>query len=316
MMENGYAILFSGDSCKIYDKKRRMVFNIKMENMSFPLEWLHIAMKAEVEDSWLWHKRFGHLNLHGLKVLSQKEMMRDLPSIKESKEVCEGCQYGKQHRQAFPSGKAWRAKNCLELVHTDVCGPMRTPSHEQYRCFILFIDDCTRMTWVYFLHDRSEVFKIFQKFKNYVEKQSGHYIKVLRSDRGKEYTSNKFNKFCEDEGVERQLTVGYAPEQNGVSERKNRTVMEMARSMLFEKRLPKTFWAEAVYTAVYLLNRCPTKALQDKTPIEAWSNRKPSAKHLKVFGCICYVHLPAAKRHKLEEKSEVGIFVGYSSHAS
>ncbi|CAL2249603.1 unnamed protein product [Prunus armeniaca] len=203
-------------------------------------------------------------------------MMRDLPNIKGIHDVCEGCQLGKQHRQAFPSGKAWRAKALLELVHTDICGPMRTPS---------------------------------------LDNNGGHYIKALRSDRGKEYTSKEFNKFCEDEGAEHQLTVGYAPEQNGVSERKNRTIMEMARSMIFEKGLPNKFWAEAVYTAVYLLNRSPTKALQNKTPIEAWSNIKPSAKPLKVFGCICYVHIPKEKRHKLEEKFEVGIFLGYSTQS-
>ena len=125
-----------------------------------------------------------------------------------------------------------------------------------------------------------------------MEKQSGHFIKKLRSDRGKEYNSNEFDKFCEDEGVEHQQTVGYAPQQNGVSERKNRTVMEMARTMLKEKGLPKTFWAEAVYTVVYLLNRLPTKAVQNKTPIEAWSGQKPSAKHLRVFDSICYAHIP------------------------
>ena len=128
---------------------------------------------------------------------------------------------GKQQRQPFPSGKAWRAKALLELVHTDVCGPMRTPSNEQNRYFILFIDDYTRKTWLYFLCEKLEVFKVFKKFKNFVEKQSGHFIKVLRSDRGKEYNSNEFDKFCEDEGVEHQQTVGYAPKQNGVSERKN-----------------------------------------------------------------------------------------------
>ncbi|XP_050889637.1 uncharacterized protein LOC127094920 [Lathyrus oleraceus] len=99
------------------------------------------------------------------------------------------------------------------------------------------------------------------KFKTFVEKQSGRFIKMLRSDRGKEYTSNEFHKFCEDEGVEIQLTVGYTPQQNDVSERKNQTVMEMAKSMLLEKGSPKTFWPEAVNTAVYLLNRCPTKVV-------------------------------------------------------
>ncbi|KAL0389945.1 UNVERIFIED_CONTAM: Retrovirus-related Pol polyprotein from transposon TNT 1-94 [Sesamum calycinum] len=143
--------------------------------------------------------------------------------------------YKKQHKKPFPSGTSWRAKAVLELIHTDVCGPMRTPSHEQNRYFILFIDD---------------------------------------------YSQNDL-----EEGIEHQTTVSYNPQQNGVSERKNRTVMEMARSMLQEKHLPKAFWAEAVYTAVYLLNS------------------------------ICYVHIPTEKRHKLEEKTEKGIFLGYSTQS-
>jgi len=92
-------------------------------------------------------------------------------------------------------------------------------------------------------------------------------------------------------------------------------VMEMARSMLKEKGIPNTFWAEVVYTAVYLLNRCPTKAVQDKNPIEAWSGKKPSAKHLRVFGSICYIHVPDQKRHKLEDKTIRGIFLGYSTQS-
>jgi len=169
------------------------------------------------------------------------------------------------------------------------------------------------MTWVYFLKAKSEVFGIFKKFKALVEKQNGKQIKVLRSDRGKEYTSREFDKFCEDEGIKRQLTVAYTPQQNGVSERKNRTVMEMARSMLKEKGMSNTFWVKAVYTAVYILNKCPTKAVKDKTPIEAWSGRKPSAKHLRVFGSICYIHVLDQRRHKLEDKTIRGIFLGYST---
>ncbi|XP_022899379.1 uncharacterized protein LOC111412689 [Olea europaea var. sylvestris] len=127
--------------------------------------------------------------------------------------------------QPFSSEKSWRAKKSLELIHTDVCGPMRTPLHEQ---------------------------------------NNGCNIKTIRSGRGKGYTSNEFNKFCEDEGMEHQLTVGYVPEQNGVLERKNRTVMETTRAMLMEKSLLNTFWAEAVSTVVYLLNQCPAKSMQDK----------------------------------------------------
>ncbi|KAL0323926.1 UNVERIFIED_CONTAM: Retrovirus-related Pol polyprotein from transposon TNT 1-94 [Sesamum calycinum] len=255
------------------------------------------------------------LQLPRLKNTTSKKMMTDLPQIQAIEGACEACLQGKQHKKPFPSGTSWRAKAVLELIHTDVCGPMRTPSHEQNRYFILFIDDYSRMTWVYFMREKSEVFKVFKKFKNLVEKQSGRSIKVLRSDRGKEYNNSEFDKFCEEEGIEHQTTVSYNPQQNGVSERKNRTVMEMARSMLQEKHLPKAFWAEAVYTAVYLLNRCPTKAVQNMTPIEAWSGKKPSAKHLRVFDSICYVHIPTEKRHKLEEKTEKGIFLGYSTQS-
>ncbi|KAL0435045.1 UNVERIFIED_CONTAM: Retrovirus-related Pol polyprotein from transposon RE1 [Sesamum radiatum] len=192
---------------------------------------------------------------------------------------------------------------------------MRTPSHEQNRYFILFIDDYSRMTWIYFMREKPEIFKIFKKFKNLVKNQSGQRIKVLISDRGKEYNNSKFNKFCEEEGIDHQTTVSYNPQQNGVSERKNRTVMEMVRSMLQEKLLPKAFWAEAVYTAVYLLSRCPTKAVQNMIPLKAWSGKKPSAKYLRVFGSIHCVHIPIEKRHKLEEKIEKGIFLGYSTQS-
>ncbi|KAL0310593.1 UNVERIFIED_CONTAM: Retrovirus-related Pol polyprotein from transposon TNT 1-94 [Sesamum angustifolium] len=149
-------------------------------------------------------------------------MMTDLPQIQAIEGACEACLQGKQHKKPFPSGTSWRVKTVLELIHTDVYGPMRTPSHEQNRYFILFIDDYSRMTWVYFMREKSEVFKVFKKFKKLVEKQSGRSIKVLRSDRGKEYNNSEFDNFCEEEGIEHQTTVSYNPQQNGVSERKNR----------------------------------------------------------------------------------------------
>ena len=163
------------------------------------------------------------------------------------------------------------------------------------------------------MRQKSEVFSVFKKFKSLVEKQSGCFIKTLRSDRGKEYTSKEFHKFCEDERMERQLTVRYTPQQKGVSKRKNQTIVEMAKSMLHEKGLPKSFWAEAVYTTVYLSNRCPTKAVWNKTPFEAWSGRRPSVNHLKVFGSICYAQVLRVKLTKLDESSERCIFVGYNT---
>ena len=150
------------------------------------------------------------------------------------------------------------------------------------------------------------------KFKKWIETQSNHKIQALRSDNGKEYTSKQFNHFCEEAGIEHQLTAPYTPQQNGVSERKNRTIMEMTRCLMFEKNLPREYWAEAAHTAVFLLNRLPTKAVIRKTPYEVWYGFKPSLKNLKVFGSLCFVYVPRAKRDKLDKKAEAGIFVGYS----
>lgn len=123
--------------------------------------------------------------------------------------ICECYIFGKQHRQLFPKGEAWRSKRVLELVHTDGCGPMRTPSQSQNIYFILFIDYILRMTWVYFFKEKSKAFGIFKKYKLLVKNQSGCKIKNLRSDRGTEFNSKKFNVFCEEQGLEHQLTVAY-----------------------------------------------------------------------------------------------------------
>ncbi|KAI5322513.1 hypothetical protein L3X38_031585 [Prunus dulcis] len=146
-----------------------------------------------------------------------------------------------------------------------------------------------------------------------VELQSGFKVKCLRSDRGDEFTSCEFNKLCEDEGIQRQLSMAYTPQQNGVVERKNRTVVEIAKAMLHEKGLPYYLRAEDVHIAVYILNRCPTRVLGEVTPFEAYSGRKPGIAHLKIFGCLCYVHIPSEVRQKLDAKSTKGIFVGYAT---
>lgn len=164
-----------------------------------------------------------------------------------------------------------RAKKPLELIHTDVCGPIKPSSLGNNNYFLLFIDDFSRKTWVYFLKQKSEVFEVFKKFKAAVERESGRKIKALRSDRGGEFTSREFQEFCEANGIRRPMTVPRSPQQNGVAERKNRTILNIARSMLKSKKLPKEFWAEAVACAVYLSNRSPTRSVWGKTPQEAWS---------------------------------------------
>ncbi|KAL0560868.1 hypothetical protein IC582_001283 [Cucumis melo] len=162
------------------------------------------------------------------------------------------------------------------------------------------------MCWIFFLKFKSEVAHVFWKFKERVENESGFKIQIVRSDNGKEYVSAEFDKFCEDSGIKHQLIASYTHQQNGVSERRNRYIMEMTRCMLHEKSLPKKFWAEAANTAVFLQNRLPTKAVKEKTPFEAWYGYKPS-------GCFCFTHVPQRKRDKLDRRALLGVFIGYSS---
>ncbi|CAL2270573.1 unnamed protein product [Prunus armeniaca] len=320
MDEHGYFLVFGGGMCSVYDgpSLESLVMKVKKKvNRCYPLVLLsenQVVLKASVTHSTeTWHKRFGHLHFGGLKQLRDKEMVHGLPQLEDYSGVCEGCQFGKQHREEFPRNQAQRATAPLELVHVDLCGPMRNDSIAGNKYFMLLIDDFSRMTWVYFLRYKSDAFNCFRKFKAMTELQSGFKIKCLRSDRGGEFKSSEFDLFCEKEGIQRQFTLAHTPQQNGVVERKNKTVIEMAKSMLHEKKMPYFLWAEAVHTSVYILNRCPTKALNNTTPFETYSGRKPGIAHLKVFGSLCYVHIPVERRHKLEPKSFKGVFVGYAT---
>ena len=243
-------------------------------------------------------------------------MVCNLPSIHvPSNHVCEGCILGKMHRFSFPKDANVLATHKLQLVHSDVCGPMRTPSIGGYLYFLTFIDDATRHTWVYPLKEKSNVFSCFKEFLHLAENLSGHKLITLRTDRGGEYMSHEFNAFLKDRGIIHQCTTPYTPQQNGLAERKNRSLMEMARCMLNGKKLPHKFWLEAVMCANYVLNRCPTKAITTITLYEAWTGHKPNVGHMRIFGSLAYAFVPPQQRHKLQDKATKCIFVGYSKES-
>lgn len=191
---------------------------------------------------------------------------------------------GKQHRSPFPSTSTWRPSQILQLVHADIFGPISPTSNSKKRYLLTFIDDFSRKIWVFFLADKLEAFKCFKLFKAKVEKTMATYICGLRTDRGGEFTSKEFTTFCQTNGIQRQLTAAYTPQENGVAERKNCTIMNMVRNMLTCKQMPKTFCPEAVNWAVHILNRSPTLAVRNKTPEEAWSGIKPSVDHFTEGG--------------------------------
>ena len=155
------------------------------------------------DSSWMWHLRLGHLNFGGLRLLAKKNMVKGLPFVQHLDQFCEGCIFGKHSRRSFPQESFSRAKEPLELVHTDLCGPIKPSSFGNNNYFLLFIDDFSRKTWVYFVKEKSEVFGVFKRFKAFVERESGYYIKALRSDRGGEFTSKEFRDFCNNNGIRR-----------------------------------------------------------------------------------------------------------------
>ncbi|EOY32548.1 Uncharacterized protein TCM_040529 [Theobroma cacao] len=310
------SLLFKDELCTIFDPSGREIATVKMRNKCFPLdlnEAGHMAYKCVSNEARLWHRRLGHINYQFIKNMGSLNLVNDMPVITEVEKTCEVCLQGKQSRHPFPKQSQTRATNRLQLIHTDICGPIGTLSLNGNKYFILFIDDFSRFCWIFFLKQKSEAIQYFMKFKVLVEKQTDQKIKALRSDNGSEYTSNEFKALLTQEGIKQFLTVTYSPQQNGVSERKNRTIMEMIRCLLFEQQMPKYFWAEAANFAVTLQNLIPTTALNSMTPFEVWHGYKPSISNVKVFGCIAYAQVPQQKRTKLDSKTQISINLGYSS---
>jgi len=217
----------------------------------------------------------------------------------------------KQSRLPFVSDAPKRASEALQVVHSDICGPFEVPSLGDSKYFITFVDEFTKMIWLYTIKLKSEALDIFRKFKVLVEKESEKSIKVLRTYGGGEYTSKEFEAFRTSHGVVHEVTAPYTPQHNGLAKRRNMTLINMTRSMLKQKNLPHKFWGETVTTSAYILNKCPTKKLKLKVPEEARCGRKPSVKNLKVFGSLCYKHVPDVRRSKLEDKSEIMILTRY-----
>ena len=268
------------------------------------------------------HGRMGHLSPTALKAMLDKQLALGLtaPAAGSPADIdhCAGCLAGKSHRIPFPAATSHRATQPLALIHSDICGPIQTGADDNSKRYILtFIDDYSRFTWIAITSDKTGTTALnqFIRYKIWAERYTGFSIKTLRTDGGGEYINDQFSTYLSIVGIERQVTTARTPQQNGVAERANRTIMEAARSMLHAAGLPLTFWEYAVMTAVYLRNRSPTKALTDATPYEAWRGDKPDLSHLRVFGCRAYMHLDKTKRNKIQPRSLPVIFVGYAPEA-
>ncbi len=274
----------------------------------------HAGSVAERKNPW--HEQLGHLNYQQLhKMVDQNFVTGIKLSALTDRSLCEGCIVGKMQRKPFKMVDHKQSSRKLELVHSDVCGPIQIDSIGGNKYFVTFIDDYSHCVSVYFIKHKSEVPKKFQEFESIVTNETGQKIVKLRTDNGTEYLSTEFQEYLKSRGIQHELTVAYTPQQNGIAERINRTLMESARSMMYHAHLPKKFWAEAIATATYLKNRSITASVKEMTPYERWYGRKPDLGHLRVFGCVVYSLVPDCTRKKLDEKAEKLRFVGYGNNS-
>ncbi|GJW77154.1 retrotransposon protein, putative, ty1-copia subclass [Tanacetum coccineum] len=264
--------------------------------------------KLDLDSALLWHCRLGHISKKRIEKLQHDGLLNstDLRAF----EKCVPCMSGKMARKPY-THQVERAKDLLGLIHTDVCGPFKIMSRQGASYFVTFTDDFSRYGYVYLLKHKHEVFETFKVFQKEVENQLGKTIKLLRSDRGGEYMSQEFLDHLKDHGIITHRTPPYTAQHNGVSKRRNRTLLDMVRSMMSQTTLPKSFWDYALETAARILNMVLTKKVE-KTPYEVWHGQAPKLSYLKVWGCEALVKRDTlTKPDKLEPMFIKCIFIGY-----
>jgi len=311
-----YEVIFKKDMAIIQDRQRKTKMIADRIGDLYYIREADAAANTvgemSTQDFNLWHQRLGHVNKRSLSEMVKRQIVKGI-SIRpgDVNTPCEICIQGKQTKTQFRETHC-KSKNKLKIVHTDLCGPMRTTSKGGAKYFLSFIDDCTRWTEVFFLRQKSDALQFFQEYKSRVERFTGEKIKYLQSDNGREFCNEAFDSFLKMHGIQRRLTVPYTPEQNGVAERMNRTLIEMARCVLFQGKLDNSFWAEAVHSACYLRNRCASRSLNGRTPYEMWNDMKPQLGHLRTIGTEVYVLDKALGKGKFDVRGEKGVLVGYS----
>lgn len=316
IVKRGNSVVFNSEGCSVYNnddekvlwcKERGGVYCVNSDDEKCFL------MNKQIS-ALTWHRRLGHANYQVMKRMRAGAVEGVMFSDDETEiSQCEICAKGKQTKLPFKRSET-ESSDVLQLVHSDLMGPQNTRSLGHAIYLLTFIDDFSRKVFVYFLKKKDETFAKFVEFKAYIEKQTGKRIKTLRSDNGGEYMSNVFDLFLKKHGIKHETTVAHTPQQNGVAERMNRTLTEKARCFLFDADLPKTYWAEAISMAAYVVNRMPCKKLmkRDKqVPEEYFSNKKCDLSDLKLFGSKVMVLKPKHLRSKFDENSTKMVFVGY-----
>ncbi|GJY59629.1 putative ribonuclease H-like domain-containing protein [Tanacetum coccineum] len=328
MCDKKNKVLFTDSEClvlspefKLPDANQVLLRIPRQNNMySFNLENIVpsgglacLIAKATIDESNKWHRRLGHVNFKNLNKLVKGNLVRGLPSkIFQNDHTCVACQKGKQHKASCKAKSVSSISHSLQLLHMDLFGPtsVRSLNHKTY-CLVI-TDDFSRFSWVFFLRTKDETSGILKDFIRQIENQLNQKVKTIRCDNGTEFKNKDVIEFCGSKGIKREYSNARTPQQNGVAERKNRTLIEAARTMLADSFLPNTFWAEAVSTACYVLNRVLVTKPHNKTPYELITGKIPIISYIRPFGCHVTILNTIDHLGKFDGKSDEGFLVGYS----
>ena len=257
-------------------------------------------------DSAIWHARLGHIGKDRMTWLAREGLLGSLTKV--DLQLCEPCLPGKACRKPF--GTIKRVAQPIELVHSDICGPMKRKARHMATYFLTLIDDYSQYGNVYLLSHRHEALDFFKRFVAEVEKKHENGLKIFRNDHGRKYLSDQFKEFCEEKGILRYLTIPCTLQQNGVAKMRDRTLLDMTRLMMVQANLSISFWGDVLLTTAYILNRVPSQSVSS-TPYEQWHGKRPNLEHLCPWGSARYVHNANHKYGKLGRRARKHTFIRY-----
>ncbi|GJR25519.1 retrovirus-related pol polyprotein from transposon TNT 1-94 [Tanacetum coccineum] len=264
-------------------------------------------------ESWLWHRRLSHLNFGAINHLARHGLVRGLPKLKFEKDhLCSACALGKSSKKPHKPKSEDTNQEKLYLLHMDLCGPMRVASVNGKKYILVIVDDYSRFTWVKCLRSKDEAPAFIINFLKMIQVRLKETVRRIRTDNGTEFVNQTLREYYEKVGISHETSVARSPQQNGVVKRRNRTLIEAARTMLIYAKAPLFLWAEAVATACYTQNRSMIRRRHGKTPYELLHDKPPDLSYLHVFGALCYPTNDGENLGKLQPKADIGIFIGYT----
>jgi hypothetical protein len=275
---------------------------------------LSTCLLSKSSMGWLWHRRLGHVGIKQLNKLVKHNLVRGLKDVEfEKDKLCSACQADKQVGNTHPKKSMMSTSKAFELLHMDLFGPTTYISIGGNKNGFVIVDYFTRYTWVFFLSDKSDAYSTFKSFVKICCNEFETTIKRVRSDNGSEFKNTRVDELCDEYGIKHQFLAKYTPQSNGLVERKNRALIDMARSMLSEYNVSHSFWFEAINTACYYINWLYCHPMMELTPYELLNGRKPNIIYFWVFGCKCYILKKGTRLSKFGKKCDEGFLLGYST---